>query len=258
MSLKILVVDDEPDFQLVIRQKFKSQIAAQEMQFVFAENGAQALEKLQEQQGIDMVLTDINMPVMNGLALLNELLASYPLLRSVVVSAYGDMQNIRTAMNRGAFDFLIKPVNFEDLEITVKKTQQAVQQLKESLRLQQEKMELELRHQFVRATFGRYVSDEVVEILLESSEALKLGGEKREATILMSDLRGFTAMSERLTPEQVVALLNRYFETMVDIILHYGGTINEFIGDSARRSSARTMQNGPWLAPSPCSSRCRW
>ena len=232
MAAKILVVDDEPDFQDLISQKFTARIHAREMQFVFAENGAQALEKLRQDGTIDIVLTDINMPVMDGLALLGELPALHPLIRAVVVSAYGDMENIRIAMNRGAFDFLIKPVDFEDLEITIKKTLQAVQQLKESLLLQQEKLQLELRNQFIRSIFGRYVSEEVVEILLESPEALQLGGEKRQVTILMSDLRGFTSISERLAPEQVVALLNRYFEAMVDVILQYGGTINEILGDS--------------------------
>lgn len=232
MAIKILVVDDEPDFQDVINQKFRTQIQAQEMELVFAENGARALEKLRGNREIDLLLTDLNMPVMNGLALLNEVLNSHPHLRSIVISAYGDMSNIRAAMNRGAFDFLTKPVDLDDLEITIKKTVQAVRQLQESARLQKEKSELEKRNQFIRATFGRYVSDEIVEILLASPEALRLGGEKREITVMMSDLRGFTSLSERLVPEQVIALLNRYFEAMIDIILQYGGTINEFIGDA--------------------------
>jgi len=233
MTVHLLVVDDEPDFQDIVHQKFRPQIRAQEMDFIFAANGEQALEKLRDQPDIDILLLDLNMPVMDGLTLLSELQApQYSHLRCVVVSAYGDMQNIRIAMNRGAFDFLIKPVDFQDLETTIQKTLIAVQQSKQSLRLQQEKLELEVRNQFIRAIFGRYVSDEVVEILLESPAALTLGGEKREVTVMMSDLRGFTALSERLTPEQVVALLNRYFEVMVDIILPYGGMINEFIGDS--------------------------
>ena len=232
MAAKILIVDDEPDFQDLISQNFMAQMRAQELQFVFAENGAQALDKLRQDETIDVVLTDINMPVMDGLALLGELPTLHPLTRAVVVSAYGDMQNIRIAMNRGAFDFLIKPVDFEDLNITLRKTLQAVQQLKESLRPQQEKLRLELCNQFIRKIFGRYVCDEVVEILLESPEALQLGGEKRQVTILISDLRGFTSISERLSPEQVVTLLNRYFETMVDVVLQYGGTINEILGDS--------------------------
>jgi adenylate cyclase len=142
-------------------------------------------------------------------------------------------------MNRGAFDFLTKPIDFEDLEITVNKTLQYVQQLKESLRLRQEKEEAqkealaqERLARFIRVVFGRYLTDEVVATLLESPEGLKLGGEKRAVCILMSDLRGFTSLSERLTPEQVITILNRYLGAMVDIILKYQGTIVEFIGDA--------------------------
>jgi adenylate cyclase len=90
---------------------------------------------------------------------------------------------------------------------------------------------MEARGAFIRETFGRYVSDDVVASLLSSPEALKLGGEQRKVTVMMSDLRGFTALAERLTPEEVIRFLNGYLQTMVDLILHYGGTINEIMGD---------------------------
>ncbi len=89
----------------------------------------------------------------------------------------------------------------------------------------------EARGAFVRETFGRYVSDDVVASLLSSPDALKLGGELRKVTVMMSDLRGFTALAERLTPEEAIRFLNGYLQTMVDLILHYGGTINEIMGD---------------------------
>jgi class 3 adenylate cyclase len=92
--------------------------------------------------------------------------------------------------------------------------------------------QLDLHNRFIRDTFGRYVSDEVVTRLLESPTGLELGGEKRQVTVLMSDLRGFTPLAERLAPEQVVGIINRYLGAMVDVILRYGGTINEFIGDA--------------------------
>jgi YesN/AraC family two-component response regulator len=110
MPNKILVVDDEHDLELLIRQKFRKKIQARDLDFVFAGNGLQALDRLQTDTEIDIVLTDINMPEMDGLTLLNFLNEQYPLLRSVIVSAYGDMTNIRTAMNRGAFDFITKPL----------------------------------------------------------------------------------------------------------------------------------------------------
>jgi sigma-B regulation protein RsbU (phosphoserine phosphatase) len=122
MSNKVLVVDDEPDLELLIRQKFRKRIQARELDFVFAGNGVQALDKLEADGEIDIVLTDINMPELDGLTLLARLNDQYPLLRCVIVSAYGDMANIRTAMNRGAFDFITKPIDFQDFEITMDKT----------------------------------------------------------------------------------------------------------------------------------------
>jgi signal transduction histidine kinase len=120
---RILVVDDETDLELLIRQRFRHKIKNNEVAFVFANNGVQALEKLSEiGQDIDMILTDINMPEMDGLTLLEKLKENYKHHKAVVVSAYGDMENIRTAMNRGAFDFVTKPIDFNDLETTISKT----------------------------------------------------------------------------------------------------------------------------------------
>ena len=121
MTAKILVIDDEPLLEYVILQLFRHQISTQELEFEFAINGVQALEKLQTKGSFDLVLTDINMPEMDGLTLLENLPAIDPTLKAVVVSAYGDMPNIRTAMNRGAFDFLTKPIDFDDLKITINK-----------------------------------------------------------------------------------------------------------------------------------------
>jgi len=133
MPAKILVVDDELDIEPLIRQKFRKKIRRKELQFSFACNGLDALEKLQVNSDIDMVLTDINMPKMDGLALLMKLAADYPGIKTVILSAYGDMNNIRAAMNLGAFDFLTKPIDFQDLEITTYKTLNHVQQIKQAL-----------------------------------------------------------------------------------------------------------------------------
>jgi sigma-B regulation protein RsbU (phosphoserine phosphatase) len=132
--VKILVVDDEPDLQELIKQKLRNKIKAKEYEFHFAENGAEALEKISTVETIDLVLTDINMPVMDGLTLLskiNEL--NNKLLRSVIVSAYGDMENIRTAMNRGAYDFIIKPIDLKDLEITIEKSLKEIELYKQAM-----------------------------------------------------------------------------------------------------------------------------
>src|SRR6516162_6452099 len=130
---KILVVDDETDLEALIKQKFRKQIRERQYEFVFAFNGKEALEKLQEQPDIDMLFSDINMPEMDSLTLLEKLNELNPIIKAVIVSAYGDMDNIRTAMNRGAFDFICKPVNFEDLELTMKKTINHVTQLKQTM-----------------------------------------------------------------------------------------------------------------------------
>ncbi len=132
MGIKILFVDDEPDLELLVRQKFRRQIRDGEYEFVFARNGVQALEKLHEDAEICIVLTDINMPEMDGLTLLMRLNECNELLKAVVISAYGDLGNIRTAMNRGAFDFLTKPIDFQDLEITMHKTLKIVAELRQA------------------------------------------------------------------------------------------------------------------------------
>ena len=130
MPSKILVVDDEPHLEIVILQAFRKEIKADDLTFLFARNGEHALKVLERSPDVDMVLSDINMPEMGGLLLLKNLNERHPLLKTIIVTAYGDMTNIRTAMNHGAFDFLNKPINFNDLKITIRKTLDHVKQLK--------------------------------------------------------------------------------------------------------------------------------
>src|SRR6201986_616806 len=130
---KILVVDDEADLELLVKQKFRRKIRENVYEFVFAQNGQEALDKVQENPDLDIVLSDINMPVMDGLTLLSRLPEANPIIKAIVVSAYGDMQNIRTAMNRGAYDFVCKPVDFDDLDLTMEKTINYVKQLHETM-----------------------------------------------------------------------------------------------------------------------------
>ena len=117
-----MVVDDEPDLEPLVLQRMRRAIRSGRYRFVFAQDGVDALEKLRADPAIDMVLSDINMPKMDGLTLLEQIPNVDPNLRCVIISAYGDMRNIRTAMNRGAFDFVTKPVDFEDLEVTIERT----------------------------------------------------------------------------------------------------------------------------------------
>ena len=121
IATRILVVDDEADVELLINQQFRRQVRAGEFSFSFARNGEQALAMLQKDTGFDLMLVDINMPVMDGLTLLGRLRELRAQVRSIIVSAYGDIPNIRTAMNRGAFDFVTKPIDMVDLNATVRK-----------------------------------------------------------------------------------------------------------------------------------------
>jgi len=120
---KILIVDDEPDLQMLILQRFRKQIKEDMYDFCFAENGQDALNMLNDTDDISLVLSDINMPKMDGLTFLTEAQKlDNPTFKTVIVSAYGDLDNIRTAMNRGAFDFVTKPIDFKDLSTTIEKT----------------------------------------------------------------------------------------------------------------------------------------
>jgi len=130
---RILMVDDEEDLELLIRQRFRRRIRKGEYEFLFARNGEEALETLQENPDIRLVLSDINMPVMDGLTLLSQLESADPDLCAVIISAYGDMPNIRAAMNRGAFDFVTKPIDFKDLRITIEKTLKHINMVQQAL-----------------------------------------------------------------------------------------------------------------------------
>ncbi len=146
MPAKILVVDDEPHLEIVILQAFRQEIKAGELSFLFARNGGEALKALEKSPDIDIVLSDINMPEMSGLTLLKRLTEEHPLIKTIIVTAYGDMANIRAAMNHGAFDFLNKPINFSDLKITLKKTIEQVWQVKELQREREQRYLAEKLH----------------------------------------------------------------------------------------------------------------
>lgn len=133
MTHKILVVDDEPDMEFLVRQKFRKQVQERRFHFVFAENGIEALQKLVAEPDIEMILTDINMPEMDGLTFLSKLNEQDNPIKAVIITAYGDMENIRIAMNRGAFDFLTKPIDFIDLEVTIKKTLDLIGELRRAV-----------------------------------------------------------------------------------------------------------------------------
>lgn len=219
---KILVVDDEADLETLIKQKFRQKIREKQYEFLFAINGVKALEQLEQNQDVDVVLSDINMPEMDGLTLLSKLNEQHNLMKAVIVSAYGDMDNIRTAMNRGAFDFITKPVNFEDLEITMQKTLKQVQQMKETMKAIKENNILKM---YVDETVLNFMGSREFENSIMANETV-------EASVAFIDICGFTKISENETPDKVVNLLNSYFDLMVKEIINQGGFIDKFIGDA--------------------------
>ena len=216
-TIKILFVDDEPDLVPLIQQKFRSKVRSGEVELVFAADGVEALEHLNGDSGIEVVVTDINMPRMDGLTLLGEIGKLGRRTRSVVVTAYGDMENIRTAMNKGAFDFLTKPLDMGDLQITLDQARAAVERDREADRVHQ--------------TISRYLSAKIAKAVLANPDAVAQS-EKRHVSVLMSDISGFSQIAERLEPERVVELLNVYLSAMTEVVDAYDGAIDEFIGDA--------------------------
>jgi adenylate cyclase len=219
---QILVVDDEADLELLVKQKFRRKIRENIYEFVFAQNGAEALEKVKEYPDLDIILSDINMPVMDGLTLLSRLPEANPMLKAVVVSAYGDMQNIRTAMNRGAFDFVCKPVDFEDLDLTIEKTILHVRQLKETMKAIKENNILKM-----------YVDENVLNFMTHKEfEGSLMKSEVVNATVMFIDVCGFTAITEQVAANTVVNLLNGLFDKIVKEIIAQGGHVDKFMGDA--------------------------
>ena len=221
----VLVVDDDESNRDVLGRVLQSKGYT----VVLAASGPEALE-LVDSQPVDLVLLDIMMPDVSGLDVLKALRAKHPreALPVIMATAKDQPRDVVDALKMGANDYVTKPLDFAvvmartEAQLSLKRATGEVRRLNE---------ELQRRNQFIRRTFGRYLSDEVVASLLETPEGTRLGGEKRRVTLLMSDLRGFTAAAERLDPEQVVRLLNNYLGAMAEVITRFQGTIDEFIGD---------------------------
>jgi adenylate cyclase len=221
----LLVVDDDE----MNRDMLGRRLERRGYTVARAADGQRALAML-DTQTFDVVLLDIMMPGISGLEVLRILrerhaMADLPVIMATARDQSGDVVE---ALRLGANDYVTKPLDFPvvlarvETQLSLKRAKAEIQQLAE---------QLAVRNQFIRATFGRYLTDEVVASVLDSPEGLRLGGERRTITFLVADLRGFMPLSERLAPEQVVAILNRYVETMVEVILPYQGTIQELMGD---------------------------
>ena len=229
--IRLLVVDDEPDVKSLFELRFRSELQTGQFVIHFAANGSEALDIASTDPELEVVITDLNMPGMSGLELLARLEELRLPLKTIVLTAYGDMANIRTAMMRGAFDFQVKPLDIDDLRTTIKKASSIVRELRAGEAARHRAAKLEERNRYLTEVFGKYVSEDVVAQLLTSPDGVELAGETRELTLLLADIRGFSRLSKELPPEQVVRVLNGYLEVAVERILARGGTINEILGD---------------------------
>jgi adenylate cyclase len=222
----ILVVDDNELNRDMLSRRLKSRGYV----VLTADDGPQCLDLVKGQR-FDLILLDIMMPGMSGIDVLKIIRERYSVAELPIIMATAKDQgtDVVEALTLGANDYVTKPLDFPvvlarcENQLSLKRAMEEIKRLAN---------ELEKRNRFIKHTFGRYLSEEVVDRLLETEEGLALGGEKREVTLLMSDLRGFTAMADRCTPEQVVRVLNNYLGTMADLIVAYQGTIDEFIGDA--------------------------
>jgi len=223
---RLLVVDDTLD----VRELLALRLGARGFEVTTADDGEGALRHVAEEP-FDAVILDLMMPGLSGLDVLRSLRQRFSPsdLPVIMATARNSAREVIEALELGANDYVTKPFDFPVILARLEIQLALKREREETRRLAQD---LEVRNRFIKATFGRYLSEEVVSAILDSPQGLLLGGELRQVTMLMSDLRGFTALAEDLRPDQVVRLLNSYLGTMADVILAYRGMIDEFVGDA--------------------------
>ncbi len=236
MTATILVVDDEPDLQMLVKQKFRRQIRKQEFAFLFAMDGVEALELVKQHPEIDVVLSDINMPRMDGLTLLNHLGEEDHNLRAVIVSAYGDMGNIRTAMNAGAFDFVTKPIDLDDLEVTIQKTLADLAVLRDAL-------DQRLAAETAKANLARYFSPDMVDELANMTDPFAAAREC-QAAVMFIDIIGSTALAAQQGAEPTFALLREFYDRMASAVFDADGSVDKYLGDGLMANFGARTDSG--------------
>ena len=222
----ILVVDDNE----MNRDLLSRRLTSSGFSVAVVEDGFKALEWV-DSNPCDLILLDIMMPGMSGIEVLEKIRQTRDgtLLPIIMASANDAREDIVEALKAGANDYVNKPIDFPvvlarvNVQLALKRANDKVRSLVE---------EVERRNKFIRTVFGRYLTDDVVETILDSPGGLSLGGERREITIMMADIRGFTSISSRLDATEVVTLVNNFLAKMTEVIIRHGGIIDEFIGDA--------------------------
>jgi sigma-B regulation protein RsbU (phosphoserine phosphatase) len=248
---KILVVDDEPDLELMVRTKFRKEIKQNELEFVFAHNGQEALDKLVEDANIDLVMSDINMPVMDGLTLLSRLAGTNRILKAVIVSAYGDMQNIRTAMNRGAYDFLMKPIDFEDFQVTVAKTRKALDEIKQGAHAKDQlnaiqhelKVATRIQQSILPRTFPPFPHRKEFNIYAEMLAAKDVGGDFYDFFLIDENRLGFVVgdVSGKGVPAAILMAVSRTLLRATALTAESAGECLNYVNQVLVRQSDPAM-----------------
>lgn len=234
MGARVLVAED----CLVTQAMLVAALSDWGLQVETAGDGQRALEILSSEDPPRLALLDWVMPGLNGPDVCRRVrrLRADHYVYMLLLTSMGDKEHLIMGLKSGADDYLFKPFDPDELKLRLQAGARVIslqaELEKKSAIIAEKNKTLERHNSFIREVFGRFVTDEVAQKLLDTPEGLKLGGEKRTVTVLMSDLRGFTPMSDKLDPKQVVNLLNLYLERMVDVIMKYGGTIDEFIGDA--------------------------
>lgn len=225
-QLTLLVVDDSADNRTLLSHY----LVRLGYQVMTASSGKEGLAIVAKGK-VDVILLDLEMPEMSGLEVLH-LIKENPSHRDIpviMVSGVQDMHEVTQCIAAGAEDYLFKPFNSALLSARLNN---CVERINWRQRERSYLEELERNHRFIRKTFGRYLSAEIVESLIDNPDGQTLGGSKRKVGIMMADIRGFTKLSEQLDAEQVVQILNTYLGVMSEIIMKHGGTVDEFIGDA--------------------------
>ncbi|MBF0452693.1 MAG: response regulator, partial [Candidatus Magnetomorum sp.] len=233
-TITVLLVDDQAFIGKIVGQYLNSE---KDIDYYFCQDPLMAIDVALRIHPT-VILQDLTMPKIDGLSMVRAYRDQDGLKRTplIVLSSQDKAKVKDDAFSLGANDYMVKPPDKIELIARIRyhsKAYNTILQLDEAYKeVKCQRTELEIRNNFIKRTFGRYLSDEIVSSILDTPEGLKLGGEKRKVTILMSDLRGFTTIGEQLPPEDVLSIINIYLEIMTEIIMKYDGTIDEFIGDA--------------------------